>query len=135
MSSDTKALRELLAAATPGEWNVSLDGGGHYAGNIPASCFENWEVYAKTPERPRIPSSEADADLIVALHTTAPALLDEIDRLREVERAAREATDCFRCGTYDEGCAVCRDSRTPAVADALRKLDALRASSPSGGGR
>jgi hypothetical protein len=75
------------------------------------------------------------AKLIVAAVNALPALLDEIDRLREVERAAREATDCFRCGTYDEGCAVCRDSRTPAVADALRKLDALRASSPSGGGR
>jgi hypothetical protein len=119
MSGDTKALRELLAKATPGPWR-------HDAGDT--------AVFATAPSKTGsrllqtlVAGNAApnDAALIVALHNAAPALLDEIDRLREVERAARVIRES----------GIVTDESFVALANAFVALDALRASSPSGGGR
>lgn len=54
---DIARLRELLAKATPGHW------------------FEHWF-------RSHIPVSKSDADFIATIRNEAPALLDEVERLR-----------------------------------------------------
>lgn len=77
MTTDTAKLRELLAAATPGEWEVGSDNEQPFPEickgpypiidcTIGECCYENM----------------ANATLIVAAVNALPAMLDEIDRIR-----------------------------------------------------
>lgn len=76
---DIARLRELLAKATPGPWDThDMEGSnntrlfyvGYYIGSIGNS------------DAPKV-QNEIDADLIAALRNDAPALLDELERLRD----------------------------------------------------
>ena len=89
MTTETEThLRELLAKATPGEW---LTRGPKMQDGAP-----DFAIYVTMNERPQIlaeafgrsdkdvyfPSVD-NAVLIAALHNAAPALLDELEALRE----------------------------------------------------
>lgn len=84
---DTKAMRELLAKATPGPYardplnlgslgDVSTADGAHMVAQAQAIYRERPDQRAQNAQR------DANADAIVALHNAAPAILDEIEALR-----------------------------------------------------
>lgn len=73
--TDIATLRKLLAEATPGPWDEDTC-------LIQACAFSGGHAHAEFIE-------PTDATLIVALRNAAPALLDELERLRA---EAAEAT-------------------------------------------
>ena len=86
MTIDTTKLRELAQNATPGPWNCEIDHGSRL------------RIYSETNSgivdgcgccgSPNC--DDADANFIVAANpATVLALLDEIDKLRTIEAAAR----------------------------------------------
>lgn len=73
---DTAALRGLLNSGTPGRW---IAGAAREDGTAPVYCPN------RGPARVIVPVAEtkpSDANLIAALRNAAPALLDEVERLR-----------------------------------------------------
>lgn len=83
-TTDTQRLRELLAEATPGPWstydayhigsnNIRLFHTSYYIGSIGNSDATKVQ-------------NEMDAELIAALRNAAPALLDELDDLRQLKK-------------------------------------------------
>lgn len=86
MTIDTTKLRELAQKAAPGPWSCEIDSG------------SDLRIYSETNSgivygcgccgSPNC--DDADANFIVAANpATVLALLDEIDRLRTIEAAAR----------------------------------------------
>lgn len=82
MTVDTTGLRAALAEATPGPWIV--------AGSPGFFRTDNGQIVGSTLPVDGLPTSPADAALIVALRNSAEALLDELDAARRVVAAARE---------------------------------------------
>jgi hypothetical protein len=86
-------LRELLAAATPGPWEVTVDQ--HRAYEVPevgvwsstAGAYVTEDVV--THEGSTFP---ANAALIVAMHAALPGLLDLADRVAEAQELAARPT-------------------------------------------
>lgn len=90
---DIAALRALAEAATPGPWCAHIYMHGRYVDHdISGPKREHGgEEYSITESL-----IESDADLIVALRNSAPALLDAVERLRDYEDDARRVQneDC-----------------------------------------
>lgn len=83
MTIDTTKLRELAQKATPGMWGIApLPGQEHY---VQAETGELlFRGYGEKSQ------GKANADFVCAANpATVLALLDEIDRLRTIEAAAR----------------------------------------------
>ena len=72
--TDTKELRKLLAAATPGEWQAYEN----RSGTLYVAAGGEIVFFAANDDG----TQDANTDLIVALHNATPALLDELDALR-----------------------------------------------------
>jgi hypothetical protein len=81
MTTDTRALRALLDAGTPGEWELALsnESGRYISGHNGYVAIVH---YWSRPE----PEMQANAALIVALHNAARPLLDAADE-RDALRA------------------------------------------------
>lgn len=109
---DTTRLRELLAKATPGEWDIAeVDWAGlEFSIHAPTGCIAGGlvEYGAFSVEQARI-----NAALIVALRNAAPALLDELEALRHEAQSSRGLIASFQIrmdilrevlsGTYESG--------------------------------
>lgn len=85
MSVDTKRLRERLAAATPGPWRYLVDDA-TVDGMIDGIVDGDGDDIVKTDCGIYPPRLE-DAQLIAALRNEAPALLDELEKLRAVQES------------------------------------------------
>lgn len=79
MTTDTDALRALIAGATPGPWAVATgtDGTRPFAINAERGGIVNWGGIAR-----RNSEGPANAALIAAAVNALPGLLDELDALR-----------------------------------------------------
>lgn len=131
MSAEIDRLRGLLAGGTPGPWTAKMS-------QRSRAC-----VMADDPEHPLAVCSttreeravdSANAALIVAAVNALPSLLDEIERLRTIERAAQtkkrgddELERLDREGGVDEEIARATRERDAA----WTRLDALLCSTPS----
>lgn len=98
MTPDLKQLQELLAAATPGKWNVcrlpSRSGGQHEIGS---DKFAFWIAKVGSPSTSH-DDSYANAQLIVAMHEALPALLASHEALSAQVADMRARKDV----AYDE---------------------------------
>jgi len=84
MTVDTTKLRELAQAATPGPWR-STDA---IEWDECVAEISYWHVFQE--EGTELSSMDNDAEYIAAANpATVLALLDEIDKLRTIEAAAR----------------------------------------------
>ena len=125
MDTDTKALRVLLDAGTPGEWELALsnESGRYISGHNGYVAIVH---YWSRPE----PEMQANAALIVALRNAARPLLDAADErdalLAEVARlrgdagrylALRDTADLFALMILDK--AIPRENWDFAIDDAL----------------
>lgn len=115
-------LRVLLAEATPGPWIVV---GYPYHEQVGAHFkISRWEAY------PLAKTTDADASLIAALRNAAPALLDEIERLRASEQQLmRDLTGSDADHDYNRVCSErdCYRDMVKRVAMALEHAcDALQ---------
>ena len=85
-ATDTGALRELLARATPGEWRWSENGNIVTDMPLPECDPEVAAVYSEHDDD----SEPANSALICAMHNALPALLTELDaaraRIAELEK-------------------------------------------------
>jgi hypothetical protein len=89
-ATNTKRLREMLAAATPVPWRVAavVTSGD----DIPAavSAVGHLVALGAYPDTyARNPKAAENVDLIVAVCNALPAMLDEMDALRAVADATR----------------------------------------------
>lgn len=105
--------------------------GRHYLagvfGGTECSCIETWQGPDKPPA-PFDPSCERHGVLaLIALADEVPSLLDELDRLRKVEAAAREYRIFQRCDPQTEYERVNRDA---SVNKARIALDAALTPTP-----
>lgn len=85
---DIARLRELLAKATPGPWGVERTDKDNWIGPMRRSGDGKVaEIVCDTDRNGLYPEylqrNDANADLIAALRNAAPALLDELERLRK----------------------------------------------------
>jgi uncharacterized small protein (DUF1192 family) len=88
---DTAALGSLLAAATPGPWKtLGHDGVWRVEGTAGETVFDDGSADGEYDQK----CTTADRDAILALRDAAPALLDEIERLRTDLAATRATLDC-----------------------------------------
>lgn len=103
MTIDTKRVRDLLASATPGPWCVYEESDG--ADDSVSEVMQARGIMSEESgglnhgtdyELFTLP----DADLIVAMRNELPAILDHLDRLEEVAKAARAY--CGRNGAMDD---------------------------------
>lgn len=72
-------LRDLLAKATPRPW-VNMDDDTFF-GQLRATDADRFELVAEMPE---LDDRTADFDLIEAAVNNLPALLDEVERLKDL---------------------------------------------------
>lgn len=79
MTLDIEALRELLAAATPGPWHINEDGEIYGPCPIVAACL----VGIAPDEVAHLILQPEDAALIVALRNQAGPLLDRLEASEE----------------------------------------------------
>lgn len=107
---DTARLRELLAKATQGDWKTGNmdfyvegdDGDDLVLGAIGVSSGFRSHVYSVLRGKRTFPEQKANLESIVALHNAAPALLDEIDCLRDELAEVRWAlAQCMKGQTDD----------------------------------
>lgn len=88
MNTDIKALRELLAKATPGPWfdqsNEDYPGANHKI--RPIDNISEWPAFGEIAS-----AGPHNAALIVAAVNNAPALLDRIEALEALNERLREA--------------------------------------------
>lgn len=94
MSVDTKRLRERLAAATPGPWRYLVDDA-TVDGMIDGIVDGDGDDIVKTDCGIYPPRLE-DAQLIAALRNEAPALLDELEKLRAVHGIVSQESELDR---------------------------------------
>lgn len=94
MSVDTKRLRELHAAATPGPWRYLVDDA-TVDGMIDGIVDGDGDDIVKTDCGIYPPRLE-DAQLIVTLVNQAPALLDELEKLRAVHGIVSQESELDR---------------------------------------
>lgn len=83
MTIDIANLRKLLDAATPGPWHREWADSHPDPANIEILSIGRGDRIALI-EEPDDASEVADADLIVALRNAAPAIIDEVERLRGI---------------------------------------------------
>lgn len=107
-------LRELMAKATPGDWEVEADMrservGDMYAADGYTDYLAGWNIHAKDGEVVGIegilPDGEANAALIVEMRNSLPLLLDALsatDNRAPVEDAS-EAARHFRMAAQGMG--------------------------------
>jgi hypothetical protein len=77
-----RAIRERMAARTPGEWSTSItgpDGAEWDAGMAIAATYGRQKIYARSGGS----FPKADQEFIAAAPSDIAALLDEVDRLRK----------------------------------------------------
>ena len=79
---DVAALRAKLDAATPGPWSARLGRLGDGSPRSEECQIANALVGALIVTQDGSDEGRANVDLIVALRNAAPALLDEVERLR-----------------------------------------------------
>ena len=124
---DTKALRALLEKATPGPWHWE----GHDEGTITSEAAGHAGKSIVESDNRVYGPSDADGELIVAMRSALPALLDAADRLAEVEaELARQQTVYLKgceCSP-DDACLFARerDAVRERLAEVERERDALR---------
>ena len=106
MTADIPKLRELLAKATPGPWNSTTDHKGYMIDDGKGYCVAG----AGT-----LNQHGADMDAIVAAVNALPALLSELEALREaIIRPDLSAAMCkmdeVGFGKWESACEIARYS-------------------------
>ncbi len=92
---DIAELRRLVDAMTPGKWSADNGYvGADYARFLRRGVGDGVRLGGA--------SNSPDIDGIVAIRNAAPAMLDEIERLRKVAEAAREFLDAYDIGHEEE---------------------------------
>ena len=85
-SIDTAAIRARAEASTPGPWTHQPYGGQNQNGD-----YSGGDIYDADGDYVVSEISDADGAFIAATRTDVPALLDEVDRLRNaIEEAPHE---------------------------------------------
>ncbi len=122
MTTDIPALRALLAKATPGPWSANRP---HHT----ADGEMEWEILG-TPRdlcvciKANYLDPE-DAELIPALRNAAPALLDELERLRVQNNQMEAVISRHRASSYMD--AVLNDDLTGSINRLTDENERLRA--------
>lgn len=103
--TDTAALRELLAKATPGPWEATKRGieGNTYDDVIapgPVECMSHCYGGSSTVEGDRY---DTDRALIVAAVNALPTLLDELDTARATLRRVEALADEYDAELWKQG--------------------------------
>ena len=133
---DTKELRRLYEAATPGEWHVEKA-----ANNRKVKPYVVLDGKPDHDDYEGMPVEKAwkgDAIFISAAHNALPALLDEVDRLtaenaalRQRDAEAREVAKELVNSTFDEDFAYNLVQLYPELLVRLRALaDTANKSTP-----
>jgi hypothetical protein len=108
---DIAALKQLLAEATLGHWTADVIDGDTYVVRRDPGAFGSVNLVAETRE-------QADAALIAVMRNQIVSILDRLELLENVFRAAEDVVDD---AAYDEAGALCdvRHEKMEALREAL----------------
>lgn len=128
---DLDALERLLAEATPGPWTHDTP---YYGSHVDSVAHYRTATFdPNQADGVGTFSNGPDAALIVLLRNTAPALIQEVRRLREAEREAGWLVRKLRAQVrYLVDPTLTRNGRAPEVMEAADAWLASRRA-PSGG--
>jgi len=120
---DLTELKRLLAEATPGPWVLDKGGGHAYDRIIGGDVVQihgtiagrgSWsERVCENFGNLDLPGPAANVEIICALHNAAPAMIEELERLRDLHGI---------CGHHCEACA----RRDDEIGELREQNDALR---------